>query len=322
VDLQPIRHLILEDLKAVDTLISQRLDSKILLVNQLSQHIIGGGGKRIRPILVLLSARALGYEGIHHLTLAAVVEFIHTATLLHDDVVDDSHLRRGHETANAIWGNEASVLVGDYLFSRSFQLMTEVNSLKVMKILADASNTIAKGEVLQLVNCHDPHTTEARYMEVITAKTAKLFSAATQLGAVLCESDPSVETAMILYGQHLGIAFQLIDDALDYDGSAQALGKNIGDDLAEGKPTLPLIYAQQQGTPSQKKLIETAILEGGIDNLESIQEIIASTGAIQYTYQRAKEEAEFALKQLQSIPHNAFYDALVSLAEFVIQRHY
>lgn len=321
-DLQPIRHLISQDLAAVDRLIAGRLDSNILLIDQLSQHIIGGGGKRIRPILVLLSARCFGYEGPHHLTLAAVVEFIHTATLLHDDVVDDSHLRRGNETANAIWGNEASVLVGDYLFSRSFQLMTDVGDLKVMKILSDASNTIAKGEVLQLINCHDPDTTEQRYMDVISAKTAKLFSAATQLGAVLSQQPDPIETAMQHYGQHLGIAFQLIDDALDYDGNAEALGKNVGDDLAEGKPTLPLIYALQQGNAAQQERLQDVIIHGSLQDLQEVQQIIASTGAIEYTYQRAKQEAQFALDQLKCIPDNAYRDALTSLADFVIQRHY
>ncbi len=321
-DLQPIRTLILEDLNAVDELISKRLDSNILLINQLSGHIISGGGKRIRPILVLLSARSLGYQGQHHINLAAVVEFIHTATLLHDDVVDDSQLRRGNETANAIWGNEASVLVGDYLFSRSFQLMTEVDSLKVMKILADASNTIAKGEVLQLVNCHDPETTEERYMEVIGAKTAKLFSAATQLGAVLCKENETIETAMTNYGQSLGIAFQLIDDALDYEGSAEELGKNIGDDLAEGKPTLPLIYTLQNGDECERDLIQDVILHGGNDDLAKVQEAITKSGAIEYTYQCARQHAEVALKELENIPDNAYREALISLADFVIKRHY
>ena len=321
-DLKAIRGLIQADLNAVDDLIGGRLDSNILLIDQLSQHIIQGGGKRVRPMLVLLSAKALGYEEKHHIALAAIVEFIHTATLLHDDVVDDSQMRRGNETANAIWGNEASVLVGDYLFSRSFQLMTEINSLKVMKILADASNTIAKGEVLQLVNCHDPETTEERYLEVIEAKTAKLFSAATQLGAVITEQPDDIEQALTDYGLHLGIAFQLIDDALDYEGSAEELGKNVGDDLAEGKPTLPLIHALKHANEEQQDLIQHTILHGSLENLKEIQEAIAATGALEYTYQRAREEAELAIEKLQQVPDNEYKQALINLADFVIKRHY
>lgn len=322
VHLEDIRTLVQADMQAVDALIVANLASPITLIQQLGQHIIKGGGKRLRPLLALLSAKCFGYEGIHHIRLAAIIEFIHTATLLHDDVVDESDLRRGQETANAIWGNSASVLVGDFLFSRSFQMMVELNSLKVMDILAEASNTIAAGEVLQLMNCHEPDTTEERYMEVIHAKTAKLFAAATQLGAHIAGQSLAIEQQMGLYGMHLGAAFQLIDDALDYSGNAEEMGKNIGDDLAEGKPTLPLIYVMRNGTPAQQALIAQAIQQGSLDQLADIQRTVASTGAIEYTYAAAKREALAAIQALDNVPESPYRQALVQLANFTLERHH
>jgi octaprenyl-diphosphate synthase len=322
VHLENIRALVQADMQAVDALIVANLASPITLIQQLGQHIIKSGGKRLRPLLALLSAKCFGYEGAHHVRLAAIIEFIHTATLLHDDVVDESVLRRGQETANAIWGNSASVLVGDFLFSRAFQMMVDLDSLKVMGILADASNTIAAGEVLQLMNCHEPDTTEERYMEVIHAKTAKLFAAATQLGAHIAGQSLAIEENMGLYGMHLGAAFQLVDDALDYSGNTDELGKNIGDDLAEGKPTLPLIYIMRQGTPAQQQLIATAIQQGSLDQLAEIQQTIAATGAIDYTYAAARREALAAIAALEQVPESPYKQALIQLANFTIERHH
>src|SRR5690554_6302818 len=262
-DLAAIKRLSDSEMKAVDQLIMTQLRSDVALINQLGLYIISAGGKRLRPLLAVLSARALGYTGNHHHTLAAVVEFIHTSTLLHDDVVDESDMRRGRETANAKFGNEASVLVGDFLYSRAFQLMVSMGSMRVMDILADATNVIAEGEVMQLMNCNDPETTEARYFAVIYSKTARLFEAATQLGAVLSEQQPAIEEAMAAYGRHLGTAFQLVDDILDYTADAETMGKEVGDDLAEGKPTLPLLYAMWHGDEQQSQLIREAIEQGG-----------------------------------------------------------
>lgn len=321
-DIVAIRGPVADDMNAVDGLILERLKSDVALVNQLGYYIINAGGKRLRPLLVLLAARALGYEGQHHVTLAAVVEFIHTATLLHDDVVDASTLRRGRETANALFGNEASVLVGDYLYSRAFQMMTGVGLMRVMEILSDATNVIAEGEVMQLMNCRDPDTTEARYLDVIRCKTAKLFEAAAELGAVLAGAGESEIKAMVAYGLHLGNAFQLIDDALDYSSSSAELGKNIGDDLAEGKPTLPLIYAQAHGSAEQKAAIRHAIEHGGLEQLEIIQQAIASTGAIDYTARLADNEVENAVSALQEIPPSPFRDALENLAKFSVIRRF
>lgn len=321
IKLESIRTLVAEDMGAVNRLILTHLESPITLIKQLGQHILNSGGKRLRPMLALLSARCFNYDGLQHIRLAAIVEFIHTATLLHDDVVDESKMRRGQETANAIWGNQASVLVGDFLFSRSFQMMVEINSIKVMDILAHASNTIAAGEVLQLMNCHDPDTTEARYMEVIEAKTARLFAAATQLGAHVAGQSEAIELAMAEYGLRVGNAFQLVDDALDYSGNAEEMGKNIGDDLAEGKPTLPLIYVMQHGNATQKKLIADAIHQGSLDKLTEIQETIASTGAIEYTYAAARREAMAAINALKIIPESIYKNALIELAEFTLERH-
>lgn len=317
-----IRALISEDMQAADQLIRQQLHSEVVLINQLGAYIINSGGKRLRPVLVLLAARACDYQGNAHIDVAAIIEFIHTATLLHDDVVDDSSLRRGRETANAIWGNEASVLVGDFLYSRSFQMMVAIRSMRVMDILANTTNTIAEGEVMQLLNCQDPDTTEERYMDVIHCKTAKLFEAAAQLGAVLADRPLSEEEALANYGMHLGTAFQLIDDMLDYSDSSAAIGKNIGDDLAEGKPTLPLIYAMRHGAPQEASIIRETILQGGRENIGVITKTIESTGAIAYTTALAKLESERAIAALEAIPESPYKEALISLAEFSVSRTY
>ena len=315
-----VNALVKADMNAVNRLIQQRLKSDVALIDQLSRYIINSGGKRLRPVLMLLCARAFGYQGDFHYNLAAVVEFIHTATLLHDDVVDASERRRGKDTANAIWGNEAAVLVGDFLYSRAFQMMVEVDSMRVMKILADATNTIAEGEVMQLLNCNDPDTSEARYLNVIHCKTAKLFEAAAQLGAVLCNGTPEQETAMSRFGMHLGTAFQLIDDVLDYSASATEMGKNVGDDLAEGKPTLPLIRAMRQGTPEQSALIRKAIESGGREHIDAVMAAIESTDAIAYTARRARVEADKAIECLAVIPASIYADALKTLADFSVNR--
>ena len=309
-----------DDMQAVDRLISASLESDVALVSQVSQYIVSSGGKRLRPLLVLLAARALGYEGEQHVRSAAIVEFIHTATLLHDDVVDSSARRRGRDTANTVFGNQASVLVGDFLYSRAFQMMVDIDSMRVMQILADATNTIAAGEVMQLMNVHDPDTTEESYRQVIYRKTARLFEAGAQIAAVLADRDPGDEAAMITYGQNLGAAFQLVDDALDYNASAEELGKNIGDDLAEGKATLPLIYAMQQGSAGDKELIRKAIVEGGLDKLDRISAIIEATGALDYTAQRAQESADTAIAALVNVPESNYKQALIGIAEFSVRR--
>ena len=276
-------------------------------------YIVNSGGKRIRPSLLLLVARALGYQSDEHVRLAAIVEFIHTATLLHDDVVDASKLRRGRETANQRWGNEASVLVGDFLYSRSFQMMVEVGKMPVMDILAEATNVISEGEVQQLLNAHDPETTEERYMAVIHDKTAKLFEAACRLGAIISGATEEQVAAMTQFGRHIGAAFQLIDDSLDYSASSIQLGKNIGDDLAEGKPTLPLLYAMWHGNSEQKDIIHNAILNGGLENLKEIQKAITSTGAIQYTTKIAQREAQQAIQCLSALPDSEYRHGLATL---------
>jgi octaprenyl-diphosphate synthase len=321
-DLEEIRVLIADDLQEVDELIKVRLRSDVVLINQLGQYIVSNGGKRLRPLLVVLSARAFGHKGKHHIDLAAIIEFIHTATLLHDDVVDASELRRGQETANTIWGNEASVLVGDFLYSRAFEMMADVRNMRVMEIMSRATNIIAEGEVLQLLNCNDADTTEERYMDVVRFKTAKLFEAASHLGAVINESDAANERAMADYGMHLGTAFQLIDDVLDYSASPHETGKNIGDDLAEGKPTLPLIYAMRTGTPEQASVIREAITHGGREHIDAVKEAIESTGALAYTARSAREEAQKALKAIKNIPASLYKDALHGLAEFSVNRTY
>jgi octaprenyl-diphosphate synthase len=308
------------DMRAVDLLISESLKSDVALVSQVSQYIVMSGGKRLRPLIVLLAARALGYEGEQHVRAATIIEFIHTATLLHDDVVDSSSRRRGQDSANTVFGNQASVLVGDFLYSRAFQMMVDIGKMRVMQILADATNTIAAGEVMQLMNVHDPDTTEEDYRQVIYRKTARLFEAGSQIAAVLSGQDAAIESSMVDYGRHLGTAFQLVDDALDYAASAEELGKNIGDDLAEGKATLPLIYAMQNGSEEESKIIRNAILEGGLDELDRITAIIESTGALQYTADKAREAADLAIEALAAVPNSNFKQALINIAELSIQR--
>jgi len=314
--------LVEEDKLEVDNVIRQRLHSDVVLVNQLSHYIINSGGKRLRPILLLLSARAFGYQGYNHIPLAAVVEFIHTATLLHDDVVDASDMRRGRDTANAIWGNEASVLVGDFLYSRAFQMMVEVGSMSVMDILASSTNVIAEGEVMQLMNCHEPNTTEETYLEVIRYKTAKLFEAASKLGAVISGRTDEEIDALSRYGMHLGTAFQLIDDVLDYSHSSEDIGKNVGDDLAEGKPTLPLIYVMRHGNSEQVNIVKESIEKGGRDNIDAIISAVISTGAIDYTANAAKQEAEKAIAFLDVLPDSKYKQAMVTLAKFSVSRSF
>jgi octaprenyl-diphosphate synthase len=319
-DLDAIRELISSDLAATDQLILDRLASDVVLINQVGHYIVGSGGKRLRPVIVLLAANALGYTGKHHIDLAAIVEFIHTATLLHDDVVDGSEQRRSRDTANAVWGNAASVLVGDFLYSRSFEMMVEVDDMRVMNILSTATNKIAEGEVLQLLNCHDPEVDEARYREVILRKTATLFEAGTRLAGVITDADQTIDDALAAYGRHLGTAFQMIDDALDYGSSSVDIGKNIGDDLAEGKPTLPLIRAMQVGTPEVSALIRQVIEEGGVDRVDEVIKAIQSTDAIEYTANLAREEARLAKEALEALPASAYRDALAAVADFSVDR--
>ncbi len=319
-DFKAIQELISEDMQRVNSLIQTRLHSEIALVNQLSHYIIGSGGKRLRPMLSLLAARACGYKGDRHINIAAIVEFIHTATLLHDDVVDESDMRRGQDTANNIWGNQAAVLVGDFLYSRSFEMMVDVGEMRVMEILAQTTNIIAEGEVLQLLNCNDPDTDEARYLEVIYSKTAKLFEAACQLGAVLAGLSTEEEKAVAQYGIHLGTAFQLVDDILDYSASASEMGKNVGDDLAEGKPTLPLIIALERSSGKNALLIRTAIEEGGLDKINEVMIIIERTKALEYSAEIAKNEVEKAIACLTCLVNSPYKKALESLAWFSISR--
>lgn len=321
-DIQSIYSLIKDDMSSVDTMIQARLQSDVVLINQLGHYIINSGGKRLRPALAILCARACGYHADKHINLATIIEFIHTATLLHDDVVDNSDMRRGRETANNLWGNEASVLVGDFLYTRSFEMMVEMDSMRLMKILSHTTNIIAEGEVLQLLNCHDADTSEESYLEVIHHKTAKLFEAAGQLGAVISNSSAEVESAMSNYAMHLGSAFQLVDDLLDYSESSESIGKNIGDDLAEGKPTLPLIYAMKHGTQQQAQVIRTAIEEGQRDKIDEIITIINETGAIDYTSQAAKREVDNAKAALDIIADSNYKTALLALADFSIERTY
>ncbi|MBQ0944455.1 octaprenyl diphosphate synthase [Ideonella sp. 4Y16] len=304
----------------VDEVIRQRLSSDVALIEQISHYIIGAGGKRIRPRLVLLFAQGLGYEGPQADELAATVEFIHTATLLHDDVVDESSLRRGRQTANAMFGNAASVLVGDFLYSRAFQMMVSVNRMRVLEVLADATNVIAEGEVLQLMNMHDPDTTVEDYLRVIRFKTAKLFEASARLGAVVADADPTIEEACADYGRALGTAFQLVDDLLDYEGDREALGKNVGDDLREGKPTLPLLFAMDHGTDEQRQLIRHAIEHGEVERLPEIIAIVRATGAIEATRQAARDEAERARACLSALPASEAKIFLLELAARSVER--
>jgi octaprenyl-diphosphate synthase len=319
-DFAAIKALVHDDLQAVNREIEARLQSDVALINQLAAYIVHSGGKRLRPIIVLLGANALGHDGKAHVKLAAVIEFIHTATLLHDDVVDASAMRRGQSTANTIWGNEASVLVGDFLYSRAFEMMVEVDNMRVMEILAHTTNTIARGEVLQLLNCHDPDTTEERYRDVIQSKTAKLFEAAARLAAVISNQKSGIEAAMGRYGQHLGTAFQLVDDALDYGRDNPALGKNIGDDLAEGKPTLPLIHAMRYGNNAQRELLRGVIERGDHTQIQAVVDTIESTGSIAYTAAQAEAEAALAQEALESLPDSSYKQALLDLAVFSVRR--
>ncbi len=322
IDFDAIKALTETESKAVDKLILDELSSEVVLINQIGRYIINNGGKRLRPMLVLLAAKSLGYQGSNHLIMAAVIEFIHTATLLHDDVVDESILRRGQDSANAVWGNSASVLVGDYLYSRSFEMMVRADNMRIMEILSKTTTAIAEGEVLQLLNCNNPETTEKKYLDVISRKTAILFSTASQLGGVLCNANKEIENSLLQYGHHLGIAFQLIDDALDYKADASELGKNTGDDLADGKPTLPLIFAMQECTSQQNKLIKNAIQKGNRQAFNEVYTIIQSTNALNYTEQRAEQEAIKAVAALGALPNSTYKDAMVSLAKFSLQRDY
>jgi octaprenyl-diphosphate synthase len=321
-DLDEIQSCVAHDMHAVNSLIQERLRTDVALINQLSFYIVNSGGKRLRPILVLLSAHALGYQGSKHIELAAIIEFIHTATLLHDDVVDASELRRGKETANAVWGNEASVLVGDFLYSRAFEMMVTVKNMRIMEIMAHATNVIAEGEVMQLLSSNDADTTEERYLEVIRCKTAKLFEAAARVGAVISGAAHAQEEAMAAYGRHLGTAFQLIDDVLDYSGSSQHIGKNVGDDLAAGKPTLPLIHALRHGSAQEAAIIRDAIENGGREKIAQVLLAIESTDALAYTARSAKDEAAKAAAALAVLPASPYREALYILAEFSVNRSY
>jgi octaprenyl-diphosphate synthase len=322
IDFDSIKNLTAIEAKAVDLLIINELSSDVILINQMGHYIVGNGGKRLRPMLLLLAAKALGGVNDNHLILAAVIEFIHTATLLHDDVVDESDLRRGKESANAVWGNAASVLVGDYLYSSAFEMMVRTGKLRVMEILSKTTTAIAEGEVLQLLNCNNPETTEAKYLEVIARKTAILFSAATRLGAVLADTTPEVEENLAQYGQQLGIAFQLIDDALDYKATKEELGKNLGDDLAEGKPTLPLIYAIEHGTKEEADIIIDAIKNGKREAFNEVYAVVQRTKAIAYTEKCADECAQKAIDALSVLPESEYKEALTLLAKFSVQRNY
>jgi octaprenyl-diphosphate synthase len=313
---------IADDMRAVDAVIRARLHSDVVLIRQVAEYIIASGGKRLRPALVLLAAGATGYRGTHHHELAAVVEFIHTATLLHDDVVDESEMRRGNKTANALFGNAASVLVGDFLYSRAFQMMVTVDSMRVMQVLADATNTIAEGEVLQLLNCHNADVDAPAYLRVIRYKTAKLFEAGARLGGILGRSAPEVEEGLACYGMHLGTAFQLIDDVLDYSGDEHATGKHLGDDLAEGKPTLPLIHVMQHGSAAQAGLVRHAIEHGGRDDFSSVLAAIRATGALEEATRMAVAEADLAVTALASLPDSTHRESLLELARFSVSRDY
>ena len=309
-------------MRAVDAMIRRRLESDVVLIRQVAEYIIASGGKRLRPAMLLLSAGATGYAGGHHHELAAVIEFIHTATLLHDDVVDESSLRRGRKTANAAFGNAASVLVGDFLYSRAFQMMLTAGDMRIMAVLADATNVIAEGEVLQLLNVHNADTDEARYLEVVRRKTAKLFEAATRLGAILGGAPAEIEQGLALYGMHVGTAFQVIDDVLDYSGDLSATGKNLGDDLNEGKATLPLIYAMRTGSPAQVQTVRHAIEHGGRDDFQAVLDAISHTGALDYAREQAKREAAAACAAVELLPNSKYRDSLIQLADFAVNRNH
>lgn len=319
-DIKNITKLVHDDFQVTNQIIYDQLQSDVALVNQLGHYIVAAGGKRLRPLLVLMVAKALSYQGDQHHKTAAIIEFIHTATLLHDDVVDESERRRGRKTANALFGNAASVLVGDFLYSRSFQMMVELDKMQVMKILADTTNKIAAGEVLQLMNCNDPDATVESYFKVIRNKTAILFAAACQLGAIISGREDISQT-MHEFGMHLGLAFQLMDDALDYTADSNELGKDVGDDLAEGKATLPLLYAKQKANKEDQALITQCIEQGGLEHLSKIQAIIQQTGAIEYTINKAQAHANFAKQQLVKLPKNQYSEALSALAELAVKRN-
>ncbi|WP_435248420.1 octaprenyl diphosphate synthase [Vibrio sp. nBUS_14] len=320
-DFKAIQTLTANDMAKVNETIQAQLNSDVSLINQLGFYIVSGGGKRLRPLLALLSARALGYQGEAHITSAAFIEFIHTATLLHDDVVDESDMRRGKATANAAFGNAASVLVGDFIYTRSFQMMTTLGSLRILELMSESVNVIAEGEVQQLMNCNNPDTTEESYMQVIYSKTARLFEAATQIGAILTESSPEIETAMQNYGKYLGTAFQLIDDVMDYTADGKEMGKNVGDDLAEGKPTLPLLYAMRNGSPDQASMIREAIEKAnGMERLDDIMSVMKETGSLEYTTNKAYEEADKAIAELSILPDSEYKQALITLAHLAVKR--
>ena len=322
-DIKAIQQLISDDMHKVNEKILAQLNSDVALINQLGFYIIHSGGKRIRPMIATLAAKALGYQGEQHITCAAFIEFIHTATLLHDDVVDESELRRGNPTANAEFGNAASVLVGDFIYTRSFQLMTQLNSLKILQVMSEATNVIAEGEVQQLMNVRDPDTTEENYMRVIYSKTARLFEVSTQTAAIVAGANEMQEKALQDYGRYLGTAFQLVDDVLDYSANATELGKNIGDDLAEGKPTLPLLHAMRSGNAEQAQLIRDTIEQGG--NLEALDDILAimtQYKSLDYAMQRAKEEAQKAVDVIRILPESEYKNALISLAYLSVDRTY
>lgn len=320
--LEQLYNLIGSDMKAIDAVIRARLHSDVVLVQQVAEYIVNAGGKRLRPALVLLSAGALGYRGVQHHELAAIVELIHTSTLLHDDVVDESDLRRGRETANALFGNAASVLVGDFLYSRTFQMMVDIGDMRVMRVLSSATNVIAEGEVLQLMNCHDADVDEASYLQVIRYKTAKLFEAASQIGAIIGGASSEIERRLADYGMHLGTAFQLIDDVLDYSGAEVETGKHLGDDLAEGKPTLPLIYVMQNGNAEQAACVRRAIESGGRDDFPAVLAAIRATGALEHAKMRAKAEADLAIIALDALPASTYKDSLLELPLFAVARSF
>ena len=320
--LKQIQSSIAQDMRAVDEVIRSALYSDVVLIKQVAEYIINSGGKRLRPALVLMSAELFGPVQPAHHQLAAVVEFIHTATLLHDDVVDESSLRRGQATANSLFGNAASVLVGDFVYSRAFQMMVRVDNMRVMEILAEATNVIAEGEVLQLLNVHDADISEQDYLQVIHFKTAKLFEAATRLGAVICQANEADEKALSLYGMHLGTAFQLIDDVLDLTGDAQAIGKNLGDDIAEGKPTLPLLYAMRHGTKQQAELIRTAIEHGGEHNIQNVIDAVQQTDALKHVRELAQQEADLACQAIAHLADGPAKQRLIELAEFSVDRDF
>ncbi len=320
--IEAIRDFLAADMRAVDAVIRARLSSDVVLIRQVAEHIVGGGGKRLRPMLVLLSAGAFGYRGRDHHELAAVVEFIHTATLLHDDVVDESALRRGRATANSLFGSTTAVLVGDFIYSRAFQMMVTIDSMRVLQVLADATNVIAEGEVMQLMNCHNADIDEAGYLAVIRCKTAKLFEAATRLGAILGGAASSQEAAMSDYGMQLGVAFQLIDDVLDYSGDQAVIGKNLGDDLAEGKPTLPLIHAIRHGAPDQASIVRGAIEQGGRDDLAAVLAAVRATGALDYAREKAHGASRAACAAAETLPNSKYRDYLLQLADFAVTRSY